>query len=31
MEVSFPPLVNSSNNFCYTGANCAMNIVAVRP
>jgi hypothetical protein len=31
MEVSFPPLVNSTNNFCYTGSNCALNIVAIRP
>ncbi len=31
MDVSFSPLVNSSNSFCYTGSNCALNIVAVKP
>jgi hypothetical protein len=31
MDVSFSPLVNSSNSFCFTGSNCALNIVAVRP
>jgi hypothetical protein len=30
-DVSFSPLVNSPNSFCYTGANCAFNMVAVRP
>jgi hypothetical protein len=30
-QVSFPPLANSSNNFCFTGTNCTMNIVAVKP
>jgi hypothetical protein len=31
MDVAFSPLVNSPNNFCFTGSNCALNIVAVRP
>ncbi len=30
-QVSFPPLANSTNNFCFTGTNCQMNIVAVKP
>jgi DNA-binding beta-propeller fold protein YncE len=30
-EISFPPLPNSPNNFCFTGNNCALNIVAVKP
>jgi hypothetical protein len=31
MEVSFPPLVNSSNSFCYTGADCALDLIAIKP
>ncbi len=30
-QISFPPLPNSLNPFCYTGANCALNLVAVKP
>lgn len=30
-EVSFLPLPDSPNNFCYTGSNCALNMVAVKP
>ncbi len=30
-DTSFSPLANSSNSFCYTGTNCALNIVVVRP
>jgi hypothetical protein len=30
-QVSFQPLANSTNSFCFTGTNCQMNIVAVRP
>jgi hypothetical protein len=30
-QVSFTPLVNSSNSFCYTGSNCALNIIGVKP
>ena len=29
--ISFNPLPNSPNSFCYTGTNCAPNIVAVKP
>ncbi len=29
--VVFPPLVNSYNNFCYTGSACALDLVAVKP
>lgn len=29
--VSFNPLPNSPNSFCYTGANCAANILVVKP
>jgi hypothetical protein len=31
MQTSFSPLANSANDFCYTGSNCTLNIVAVRP
>jgi len=31
MDVLFSPLTDSSNNFCYTGANCALNMIAIRP
>jgi hypothetical protein len=30
-QISFPPLVNSNNNFCYTANNCQMDLLAVRP
>jgi hypothetical protein len=30
-DTSFSPLTNSSNSFCYTGTNCALNMVVVRP
>ena len=30
-DTSFSPLANSSNSFCYTGTNCALNLVVVRP
>jgi hypothetical protein len=30
-QTSFSPLPNSPNNFCYTGSNCALNMVAVKP
>ncbi len=30
-EISFPLLPNSTSNFCYTGNNCAPNLVAVKP
>jgi hypothetical protein len=30
-QTSFSPLPNSANNFCFTGTNCALNIVAVKP
>ena len=30
-QTTFYPLPNSPNNFCFTGSNCALNIVAVRP
>jgi hypothetical protein len=29
--ISFNPLPNSPNSFCYTGANCAANLLAVKP
>jgi hypothetical protein len=31
MEVSFSPVANSPNDFCFTGQNCTLNLVAVRP
>jgi hypothetical protein len=31
MDVSFSPLTNSPNSFCFTGSDCALNLVAVRP
>ncbi len=31
IETTFTPLPNSPNNFCFTGNNCALNIVAVKP
>jgi hypothetical protein len=31
MDVTFTALPNSSNSFCYTGSNCALNMIAVRP
>jgi predicted ribosomally synthesized peptide with SipW-like signal peptide len=30
-QTSFVPLPDSSNNFCFTGSNCALNIVVVKP
>jgi hypothetical protein len=30
-QTSFSPLPNSPNNFCFTGTNCSLNIVAVKP
>jgi outer membrane protein assembly factor BamB len=30
-QTSFVPLPNSPNNFCFTGSNCALNMVAVKP
>ncbi len=30
-QTSFSPLPNSPNNFCFTGSNCALNLVAVKP
>jgi hypothetical protein len=30
-EILFPLLPNSTSNFCYTGNNCAPNLVAVKP
>jgi len=31
MDISFSPLADSSNSFCYTGSNCALNMVLVKP
>jgi hypothetical protein len=31
MEIAFVPLPDSLNSFCYTGSNCALNMVAVKP
>jgi hypothetical protein len=31
MDVTFTALPNSSNSFCYTGSNCALNMIAIRP
>jgi len=30
-QTSFSPLANSNNNFCFTGNDCALNLVAVKP
>jgi hypothetical protein len=30
-QVSFQPLADSTNSFCFTGTNCQLNIVAVKP
>lgn len=30
-QISFPPLANSTNSFCYTENDCQMDIVAVKP
>jgi hypothetical protein len=30
-QTLFSPLPNSPNNFCFTGTNCALNLVAVKP
>jgi hypothetical protein len=29
--ISFSPLPNSTNGFCYTGTNCVPNVLAVKP
>jgi hypothetical protein len=31
MDVTFTALPDSSNSFCYTGSNCALNMIAIRP
>jgi hypothetical protein len=31
MQTSFSPLPDSPNSFCYTGSNCTLNMVAVKP
>jgi hypothetical protein len=30
-QTSFSPLANSNNDFCFTGNNCALNLLAVKP
>jgi hypothetical protein len=30
-QTSFSPLPNSANSFCFTGTNCQLNVVAVKP
>jgi hypothetical protein len=30
-QISFLPLSNSANSFCFTGSNCSLNLVAVKP
>jgi hypothetical protein len=30
-DIPFSPLTNSFNSFCYTGSDCTLNLVAVRP
>jgi hypothetical protein len=30
-QTSFVALPNSTNDFCFAGNNCALNLVAVRP
>jgi hypothetical protein len=30
-QISFPPLPNSANSFCFTGTSCQPNLVAVKP
>jgi len=30
-QTTFSPLPNAANSFCYTGTNCAPNLVAVKP
>jgi hypothetical protein len=30
-QISFPPLANSTNSFCYTDNNCQMDLIAVKP
>jgi hypothetical protein len=30
-QTSFTPLPNSSNNFCYTGTDCHLNLMSVKP
>jgi hypothetical protein len=31
MDVTFTPLANSSNSFCFTDSNCALDMIAIRP
>jgi hypothetical protein len=31
MEIPFPQLPNSSNNFCYSSYSCSLNLVAIKP
>jgi len=31
MDVTFTALPDSPNSFCYTGSNCALNLIAIRP
>ena len=30
-QIPFPPLANSTNSFCYTGNDCQMDLLAVKP
>jgi hypothetical protein len=30
-QISFPPLANSTNSFCYTGNDCQMDLLSVKP
>ena len=30
-QTSFVPLPNSTNNFCFTGQNCNLNLLVVKP
>jgi hypothetical protein len=30
-QIPFPPLANSTNNFCYTGNKCELDLVSVKP
>jgi hypothetical protein len=30
-QTSFTPLANSNNDFCFTGENCTLNLLAVKP
>jgi hypothetical protein len=31
LEIPFSQLPDSSNNFCYSSYNCALNLVAIKP